>query len=63
MMREVKPQAIRRDERTRLLDVRAENLAQRPMQHVRGGVVPADPIPSNAVDRGRVPAASGKSPE
>ena len=36
---EVEPQPIRRDERPRLLDVRAEHLPQRRVQQVRGGVV------------------------
>ena len=50
---EVKTQAVRRDERTRLLNVRAKHFAQRPMQDVGGGVVPADAITTHTVDRGR----------
>ena len=36
---EVEPQPIRRDERARLLDVRAQHLPQRRVEQVRGGVV------------------------
>ena len=39
---EVEAQAIGRDERSRLLHVRAEHLAQRGMEQVRGGVVAPD---------------------
>ena len=47
---EVEPQAIGRDERARLLDVRAEHLAQRRVQQVRGGVVAARGVAHLGVD-------------
>jgi hypothetical protein len=39
-MDEIEPQAIRGDERTRLLDVRPEHLPQRRVEQVGGGVIP-----------------------
>ena len=53
VMREVEAQTVGADERTRLLHVRAEHLAQRPVQHVRGGVVAADAVAAHAVDLGQ----------
>ena len=47
---EVEAQAVGRDERTRLLHVLAEHLAQRPVQQVRAGVVPADRVAPLDVD-------------
>ena len=52
VMAEVEAQAIGRDHRTRLLHVRAEHLAQRPVQDVGGGVIAADAVAAHAVDRG-----------
>ena len=49
---EVEAEPVGRDQRARLLHVRAEHLAQRPVQDVRGGVVAADPVAAHAVDRG-----------
>ncbi len=54
-MAEVEAQPVGRDQRTRLLHVRAEHLAQRPVQHVRRGVVAADAVASHRVDRGHPP--------
>ena len=48
---EVEPQPVGRDERTRLLHVRTEHLAQRPVQEVRAGVVAADRVAALDVDR------------
>ena len=42
IVREVEAQAIRRDERALLLDVRTERLAQSLVEQVRGRVVPHD---------------------
>ena len=42
VVREIEAQAIRRDERALLLNVRAEHLAQRRMQQMRGGVIQHD---------------------
>ena len=49
---EVEAQAVGADERTGLLHVRAEHLAQRPVQHVGGGVIAADAIAAHTVDLG-----------
>ena len=51
-MAEVEAQPIRSDQGSGLLYVGAEHLAQRPVQHVGRGVVPADSIPAHGVDRG-----------
>ena len=47
---EVEPQAIGRDERSRLLDVRAEHLAQRRVQQVRRGVIAPRRVAHRVVD-------------
>ena len=52
VVREVEAQPVGPDARTRLLHVRAEHFAQRPVQHVRGGVVAADAVAAHAVDLG-----------
>ena len=52
VMAEVEAQPVGRDHRAGLLHVRAEHLAQRPVQHVRRGVIAADPVAAHAVDRG-----------
>ena len=49
-MAEVEAQPVGRDERARLLHVRAEHLAQRPVQQVRAGVVPTDRVAPLDVD-------------
>ena len=49
---EVEAQPVRADERAGLLHVRAEHLAQRPVQDVGRGVVAADRVAARAVDRG-----------
>ena len=49
---EVEPQPIGRDERARLLDVRAEHLAQRRVEQVRRRVVPARRVANAGVDFG-----------
>ena len=49
-VREVEAQAVGRDQRTLLLHVRAEHLAQRGVQQVRGGVVAADVLAAGVVD-------------
>ena len=49
---EVEAQPIGRDERAGLFDVRAEHVAQRGMQQVRGGVVAARRVPEGDVDIG-----------
>ena len=41
VVREVEPQPVGRHQRAALLDVRPEHLAQRRVQQVGGGVVPA----------------------
>ena len=50
---EVEAQPIGRDERARLLDVRAEHLPQRRVQQVRGRVVAAGRVAQAGVDVGR----------
>ena len=49
-MHEVESQAIGRDERAGLLDVRAEHLAQRRMQQMRGRVIAARRIAPLFID-------------
>ncbi len=49
---EVEPQAIGRHERARLLDVRAEHLAQRRMEQVRRGVIAAGRVADLVGDLG-----------
>ena len=49
-VREVEAQAVRRDERALLRDVRAEHLAQRGVQQMRGGVVERGGAAALAVD-------------
>jgi hypothetical protein len=61
-MAEVEAQPIRRDERPRLLYVRTEHLAQRPVQHMGRGVIAADAVAADAVDRGRDGVAFGDAP-
>ena len=51
-VREVEAQPIRRDERAGLAHVRAQPLAQRGVQQVRGGVVAARRIASVGIDIG-----------
>ena len=62
VMAEVEAQPIGRDERTRLLHVRTEHLAQRPVQDVGRGVVAADAVAADAVDRGGDGVAFGDRP-
>ena len=50
---EVEPQAVGRDQRTLLLHVVAEHLAQRPVQDVGAGVVAPDRVAPIDIDRGR----------
>ena len=50
---EVEAQPVGPDQRAGLLDVLAEHLAQRVVQHVRAGVVAADRRPPVGVDRRR----------
>ena len=52
VVREVEAQPIGRDERTRLLHVRPEHLAQRPVQDVGRGVIAPYAVAPHAVDRG-----------
>ena len=52
VMAEVEAQPIGRHHRAGLLHVRAEHLAQRPVQDVGGGVVAADAVAAHGVDRG-----------
>ena len=47
---EIEAEAVGRHERAGLLDVRAQHLAQRCMQQVRGGVIPPRRIPHLIVD-------------
>ena len=49
---EVEPEAVGLDERALLLHVVAEHLAQRPVQDVGAGVVPADGVAAVGVDGG-----------
>ena len=49
-VREVETQAVGRDERARLLHVRAEHLAQRRVQQVRGRVVAPRRVAARVVD-------------
>ena len=50
-VREVEAQPIGRDQRALLRDVRAQHLAQRPVQEVGGRVVAADGVAALDVDR------------
>ena len=47
---EVKPQPVRPDVRTFLRGIRADDLVQRPMQQVRGGMVRLDGPAAGGVD-------------
>jgi hypothetical protein len=47
---EVEAEPVRRDQRPRLLHVRAEHLAQGPVEDVGGGVVAADGVAARTVD-------------
>ena len=49
---EVKAQAVRRDQRTGLLDVRPQRLPQRRVEQVRRGVIPPRRIPPLGIDHG-----------
>ena len=57
---EVEAQAVGIDERAGLLDVRAEDLAQRGVEQVRAGVVAADGVAALAVDDGVDVIADGE---
>ena len=57
---EVEAQAVGIDQRAGLLDVRAQNLAQRGVEQVRAGVVAADGVAALAIDDGVDVVADGE---
>jgi hypothetical protein len=48
-MREIETQSIGRDQRTLLHDVRSQDLAQRRVQQVRGGVIRAGSVAAHPI--------------
>ena len=60
---EVEPQAVGRHERAGLLDVRAEHLAQRRVEQVRGRVVAPRGVADVGVDFGGHDVADASAPE
>src|SRR5260370_10500332 len=61
-MAEVEPEPVGADPRTFLLHVGAEDLPQRPVQDVGGGVVAADPVAAGPRRAGRLTGSPAAIP-